>query len=160
DLTELFKFAAGAPDSIVDRPARHQPIGFRYALDKPTGVIALTGAKLVTMKGDEIIDDGVIVGTGSRITAVGPRAGGTVPKGARVIDVAGKTIVPGFVDCHWHGGMGSEQLIPQTSWIDHAALCFGVTTLHDPSNDSYEIFTQAEMQRAGLITAPRIFSTG
>jgi imidazolonepropionase-like amidohydrolase/Tol biopolymer transport system component len=159
-LTEVFKFAAGAPDSIVDKPASRVGIGFRYALDKPAGVIALTGAKVVTMRGDEILDDGVIVVTGSRITAVGPRSSTPVPKGARVVDVAGKTIVPGFIDCHWHGGMGAEGLIPQTSWIDHASLCFGVTTLHDPSNDSYEIFTQAEMQRAGMITAPRIFSTG
>jgi imidazolonepropionase-like amidohydrolase/Tol biopolymer transport system component len=160
DLTELFKFAAGAPDSIVDKPARHQPIGFTYPLDKPDGVIALTGAKLVTMKGDEVIENGVVVVTGNRITAVGPRSAVQIPRIAKVFDVSGKTIVPGFIDCHWHGGMGSEQLIPQTSWVDHASIAFGVTTLHDPSNDSYEIFTQAEMQRAGLITAPRIFSTG
>ena len=159
-LTELFKFAAGAPDSLVDKPASHQGIGFRYALDKPTGVIALTGAKLVTMKGDEIIDDGTVVITGARISAIGPRASVTVPKGAKVIDCKGKTITPGFIDCHWHGGMGSEGLIPQSSWIDGASLAFGVTTLHDPSNDSYEIFTHSEMQRAGLVTAPRIFSTG
>jgi len=159
-LTELFKFAAGAPDSIVDKPASHQGIGFRYALDKPAGVIALTGAKLVTMKGDEIIDDGAIVVTGSRITAIGPRSSVSIPKGAKVIDCAGKTITPGFIDCHWHGGMGSEGLIPQSSWIDGASLAFGVTTLHDPSNDSYEIFTHQEMQRAGLVIAPRIFSTG
>jgi imidazolonepropionase-like amidohydrolase len=35
-----------------------------------------------------------------------------------------------------------------------------VTTLHDPSNNSSEIFTAAEMQRAGEIVGPRIFSTG
>ena len=160
DLTELFKFAQGAPDSIVDRPARHQSIGFSYPLDKPAGTIALVGARIVTMKGDEVVADGAIVVTGNRIAAVGSRNQVTVPRGARVIDVAGKTIVPGLIDCHWHGAMGSEQLIPQTSWVDHASMAFGVTTLHDPSNDSYEIFTQAEMQRAGLVTAPRIFSTG
>ncbi|HUK64409.1 MAG TPA: amidohydrolase family protein, partial [Dongiaceae bacterium] len=148
DLTQLFTFAPGAPDSLVDVEPRRQEIGFEYALDKPAGTIALTGARILTMKGDEIVEDGTVVVTGNRIAAVGPRASTPVPAGARVIDVAGRTIVPGFVDCHWHGGMGSEELIPQRSWIDYASLCFGVTTLHDPSNDS------------GEIVAPRIFSTG
>ena len=160
DLRELFTFAPGAPDSLVDAPVRHQDVSFSFALDKPSGVIALTGARIITMKGEEIIDDGTIVVSGNRITAIGPRAQVTVPKSAQVIDAKGKTIVPGIIDVHWHGGMGSEQLIPQRSWIDYASLAFGVTTLHDPSNDSYEIFTQSEMQRAGLVTAPRIFSTG
>jgi imidazolonepropionase-like amidohydrolase len=50
--------------------------------------------------------------------------------------------------------------VPQRSWINYASLAFGVTTLHDPSNNSEAIFTAAELQRAGLITGPRIFSTG
>jgi imidazolonepropionase-like amidohydrolase len=41
-----------------------------------------------------------------------------------------------------------------------ANLAFGTTTIHDPSNRASEIFAAAEMQRAGLILAPRIFSTG
>ncbi len=160
DLTELFTFVPGAPDSLADSPARHQDVSFSYPLDKPSGAVALRGARIVTMKGDEIIDDGVVVTLGGRITAIGPRASVTVPAGAQVIDVTGKTIVPGFVDAHWHGSMGAEQLVPQRSWIDYASLAFGVTTLHDPSNDSGEIFTQGELQRAGQIVAPRIFSTG
>jgi len=35
-----------------------------------------------------------------------------------------------------------------------------VTTLHDPSNDTAEIFSHSEMAKAGLVVAPRIFSTG
>jgi imidazolonepropionase-like amidohydrolase/Tol biopolymer transport system component len=160
DLAETFTFAPGAPDSLANAPARSQTVGFAFALDKPTGVIALTGARLLTMRGDEIIEDGTVVVTGNKITAVGPRASTAIPAGAKVFDVKGKTITPGIVDAHWHGGMGAEQLIPQRSWIDYASLAFGVTTLHDPSNDSYQIFTQGEMQRAGTIVAPRIFSTG
>jgi len=160
DLDELFTFAPGAHDSLAGTPPRRRAIGFTFLADQPAGVIALTGGRIITMNGSEIIDDGVVVVTGNRITAVGTRSSVTVPRGAKVVDVSGKTLMPGLVDTHWHGGMGNEQLIPQRSWIDHASLAFGVTTLHDPSNDSYEIFTQSEMQRAGLITAPRIFSTG
>jgi hypothetical protein len=41
-----------------------------------------------------------------------------------------------------------------------AHLAFGVTTVHDPSSTSSEIFPAGEMQRAGVILAPRTFSTG
>ncbi len=160
DLRELFTFAPGAPDSLPGTPARRRAIGFSFRLERPAGSIALVGGRIVTMKGEEIIADGTVLVTGNRIRAVGSRAEVAVPRDALVVDVSGRTIVPGLVDCHWHGSMGTEQLIPQRSWIDHASLAFGVTTVHDPSNDSQEIFTQAEMQRAGLILAPRIFSTG
>jgi Tol biopolymer transport system component/imidazolonepropionase-like amidohydrolase len=161
DLAETFAFAPGAPDSLADVAPRRQDISFDFAHDRPAGLLALTGATVLTMRDhDEVLRDATILVEGNRIRAVGPRTSVTVPAGAKVVDLAGKTVVPGFVDTHWHGGMGSEQLVPQASWIDYASLAFGVTTLHDPSNDSGQIFTQAEMQRAGLIVAPRIFSTG
>jgi imidazolonepropionase-like amidohydrolase/Tol biopolymer transport system component len=160
DLRELFAFAPGAPDSLPGTPPRRRGIGFRFATDRPAGSIALTGARVVTMRGDEVLPEATVVVTGNRIAAVGPRGQVSIPRGAQVVDVSGKTIMPGLVDCHWHGGMGNEQIIPQRSWVDLASLAFGVTTIHDPSNDSQEIFTQSEMQRAGLLVAPRIFSTG
>jgi imidazolonepropionase-like amidohydrolase len=76
------------------------------------------------------------------------------------VDAAGKTVVPGLVDAHWHGGMGEDEIVPQQSWVDFASLALGVTTIHDPSNDTSETFTHAEMQKAGLVVAPRVFSTG
>ena len=39
-------------------------------------------------------------------------------------------------------------------------LALGTTTIHDPSSRASEIFVASEMQRAGLILGPRIFSTG
>jgi imidazolonepropionase-like amidohydrolase/Tol biopolymer transport system component len=160
ELRNAFTFVAGAPRELPKADAAGVRVGFTEPADVPTGFVALTGARIVTMKGDEVIADGTLVIDGNRIVAVGPTAGILVPAGARTVDVHGKTIIPGIVDVHWHGGMGDEGLIPQQSWIDYASLAFGVTTLHDPSNNSAEIFTHAEMQRAGIVTAPRIFSTG
>jgi len=160
DLKDSFAFIAGAPEKLPDAPATGTNIGFSQPLDVPTGRLALTGARIITMHGDDIIADGTIVIDRNRITAVGPRASTAVPSDAKVIDVAGKTIMPGIVDVHWHGSMGADEIIPQQSWINYAALSFGVTTLHDPSNNSSEIFTSAEMQRAGEIVGPHIFSTG
>jgi imidazolonepropionase-like amidohydrolase/Tol biopolymer transport system component len=138
--------------------ATSQKIGFEQASDKPNGKLALTGARIVTMKGDEVIEGGTIVVDGNRIVAVGKYV--AIPADARRIDASGKTIVPGFIDAHWHGAMHDGGLIPQQSWINLASLAFGVTTLHDPSNLNAAIFTQAEMQRAGLVLGPRIYSTG
>jgi hypothetical protein len=56
--------------------------------------------------------------------------------------------------------MGTDGIVPQRNWVNYATLGFGVTTLHDPSNDTDTIFAASEMARAGLITAPRIYSTG
>lgn len=138
--------------------ATSQKIGFEQASDKPSGKIALTGARIVTMKGDEVVDGGTILIDGNRIAAVGKDV--AVPADARRIDASGKTIVPGFIDAHWHGSMSDSGLIPQQSWVNLASLAFGVTTLHDPSNVNATVFTQSEMQRAGIVLGPRIYSTG
>ncbi len=142
------------------KPAEPRPtnIGFKEKYDIPTGKIALTGARIITMRGDEVIENGTIVVDRNRIVAVGANV--SVPADAKVIDVQGKTIMPGIIDVHWHGSMGSEQIIPQQSWVNYASLGFGVTTIHDPSNDTAEIFTASEMAKAGTIVGPRIFSTG
>jgi len=160
DLKDSFAFIAGAPEKLPDAPATGTNIGFSQPADVPSGRLALTGARIITVHGDEVIADGTVVIDRNRITAIGPRASTIVPADAKVIDVTGKTIMPGIVDVHWHGSMGADEIIPQQSWYNYAALAFGVTTLHDPSNNSSEIFTAAEMQRAGEIVGPHIFSTG
>ncbi|HEY1130810.1 MAG TPA: amidohydrolase family protein [Roseateles sp.] len=150
---ELFTASAQGKDKATSRK-----IGFEQASDKPSGKVALTGARLVTMKGDEVIEGGTVLVDGNRIVAVGKDV--AVPADAKRIDASGKTIVPGFIDAHWHGAMMDAGLIPQQSWVNLASLAFGVTTLHDPSNNNAAIFTQSEMQRAGLVLGPRIYSTG
>jgi imidazolonepropionase-like amidohydrolase/Tol biopolymer transport system component len=165
-LQDAFAFLAGAPEKLPEPPAAGVQLGFNVLYAKPSGRMALVGARIVTMRHDaidEVIADGVVLVEGNRIVAVGPRTGAgapVVPADAKVIDVAGKTIIPGLVDVHWHGAQGSDKLIPQQSWVNLASLAYGVTTLHDPSNDTDEIFAAAELQKAGAIVAPRIFSTG
>ena len=135
-------------------------LGFTASQASRRGSIALTGARIVTMRGDEVIENGTILIDGDRIAAVGPTAAISYPAGTRTIDVSGKTIIPGLIDAHWHGSMGSELIIPKQNWFHAAALAYGVTTVHDPSNDTFEIFAASEYQKAGKILGPRIFSTG
>jgi imidazolonepropionase-like amidohydrolase/Tol biopolymer transport system component len=129
---------------------------------KPAGTVALTGARIVTMAnaGGGIVDDGVIVIQGDRITALGSRASTPIPAGARRIDVASKTIIPGLIDAHAHGPQGDDEVVPQQNWSAIQNLAMGTTTIHDPSSRASEIFVAAERQRAGMLLAPRIFSTG
>ncbi len=159
-LTDTFAFLEGAPEELPEPPAEGVNLGFTVESDVPSGSVAFTGARIITMKGDEVIEDGTLVVEGNRIAAVGRRGEVAVPAGAHVVDAAGKTIIPGLVDVHWHGAFGTDDVVPEENWSNYATLAFGVTTIHDPSNDTGTIFAAAEMARAGLITAPRIYSTG
>jgi imidazolonepropionase-like amidohydrolase/Tol biopolymer transport system component len=161
ELDRTFAFLGGDEEMLADGPEPEgRNIGRRMQHDVPEGQIALVGARILTMNGNEVIEDGTVLVERNRIRAVGARDEVEVPGNARVIDVSGKTLMPGLVDVHWHGSQGSDQIIPQENWINHASLAFGVTTYHDPSNDTHTVFAAQEMQRAGRITAPRIFSTG
>ncbi|MFN4092068.1 MAG: amidohydrolase family protein [Brevundimonas sp.] len=160
DLNQAFTFVDGAPDELPKPDEHGVNLSFRASADKPEGRMALTGARIITMNGAEVIENGVIVINGNRIEAIGPAASTPVPAGVPVMDMTGKTIMPGLIDAHWHGSMGSDEIIPEQSWVNYAALAFGVTTIHDPSNDTSEIFAHSELARTGRIVAPRIFSTG
>jgi Tol biopolymer transport system component/imidazolonepropionase-like amidohydrolase len=128
--------------------------------DRPTGTVAYTGARIVTMRGDEVVERGTIVVTDDRIVAVGPSTTVTAPSGARVVDLAGKTIIPGLFDEHAHLHYSTLDIFPQRPWKYLANLAYGVTTTHDPSAANQEVFGQSEMVEAGLMIGPRIFSTG
>lgn len=165
DLAEAFPFVEGAPAELPEPAEEGVDLGFEVALDRPQGTIALVGGRVVTMRDamagtEEILDDATVVIEGNRIVAIGPRGSVAPPTGAHVVNVSGKTLVPGFIDAHAHGGHGRSQVIPQQNWMQYSNVAFGVTTIHDPSNDTAEIFAASELQRAGKIVAPRIFSTG
>ena len=160
-------FASAPPAEGQERaefvpPETGTSLSIPVSADQASGRIALTGARIVTMAGEDggVIENGTIVINGNRIEAVGPTAAMTMPAGIRTVDVAGATIVPGFVDGHAHGSQGVDDIIPETNWDMVATLAFGVTTYHDPSNTASEIFPASEMQRAGMILSPRLFSTG
>ncbi|HWJ94407.1 MAG TPA: amidohydrolase family protein, partial [Telluria sp.] len=160
-------FAPSDPDAKKEKlriqALTSQPgvkIGFSAKAAIPRGTVVIDGARIVTMKGDEVIDNGRIVVKDNRIAAVGKASDVAAPADATRIDASGKTIIPGIVDAHWHGMMGEDGIIPQQSWVDYAGLAFGVTTVHDPSNDTGTIFTHSELQRTGQVVGPRIYSTG
>lgn len=161
NLKDCFTFLEGSPDSLAkDIPKETLEIKLDLATDVPDGEIAFTGAKIITMQGDQVINDGVIVVKGNRITAVGKRGEVTISKNAQVYDATGKVIMPGIIDTHAHLQAFRYGLSPQKEWPYYANLAFGITATHDPSANSETALSQSEMVRTGRMVGPRIFSTG
>jgi Tol biopolymer transport system component/imidazolonepropionase-like amidohydrolase len=157
-LDDRFGFMTGKPDSLFQLPDHGISVGLTATTDKPRGTIALTNARLITMNGNEVIENGTVIIEGNLIKAIGKDI--KVPDGAKVINCSGKTIMPGFVDAHAHGNHFRYGLTPEKHWPYYANLAYGVTTMHDPSANSEMVFAQSEMVKAGLMVGPRVFSTG
>ena len=130
-----------------------------YQRDMPEGYVLLKGAKIITMKGYDIIANGDILVQNNRVKAIGNSGSLSVPANTKVIDVSGKTIVPGFVDTHSHmwpqWGIQKNQV-----WIYAANLGYGVTTTRDPQTGTTDVLTYADMVESGKMVGPRIYSTG
>jgi imidazolonepropionase-like amidohydrolase len=125
----------------------------------PQGTLLLRNARLITMKGDEVIERGDVLIENNRIRAVGPAGKLAAPEGAKIFDLRGKTIIPGLVDIHSHLG-ARRDVVTDQEWSYAANLAYGVTTTRDPSIDSNQVFAQAELVAAGDLVGPRIYATG
>ncbi len=128
--------------------------------DTPRGTVVLRGGRAITMKGHEIIDDADIVIKDNRIVGIGARGQVSIPSGAKVIDVSGKTIMPGIVDIHYH----PQSLIPEIhstqTWQYLTMLAYGVTTTRDPQTGSTDVLSYEDRVASGGMLGPRIYSTG
>ena len=115
------------------------------------GSIALVGATLVDATGGPAVPNAtVIVGKG-RIVAAGPSASTPVPPGARRIDVAGKTIIPGLWDNHAH--------LHQIEWIP-TYIAAGVTSVRDMGSEWPLLVAMRSAIRSGKVTGPNLFFAG
>ena len=123
----------------------------------PQGSLALTGARIVTMNERTVHERGTVLVEGARITCVGEC---DVSVADEVIDVSGKTIIPGIVDMHAHHYREHKGLIPRNDFESAIYLAYGVTTNLDNSMWSQNVFASAELIRAGAVVGPRTFSSG
>ncbi|WP_422079605.1 amidohydrolase family protein [Ulvibacterium sp.] len=160
EIKNRYTFLPGSPKKVAPMDTLGIKVGLLSKTDKPQGRIAFNNARIITMEGNEVIEEGTIVINGNRIEAIGKTSESKIPSDAKVYDMAGKTIMPGIVDAHAHIGGFRYGLTTQKHWQLYANLAFGVTTAHDPSANTESIFSMAELIKSGDIVGPRIYSTG
>lgn len=124
----------------------------------------VVGGRLIDGTGRDPVTRAVIVLDAGRVVAAGPEGTVAVPRDARVIDVAGRTVLPGFIDCHLHATYRSREVrqhllnpptynIFRSLPILRATLECGVTTARDMGGADAG-FRQAIDE--GLIAGPRL----
>ena len=150
--------AAAGPNQPVYEAVRID-VALTAAKDRPVGSVVLRGARIITMKGDLVIARGDVVVTNNRIVGVGEQGSVAVTTGARIIDVSGKTIMPGLMDIHAHmwpqWGVHSPQPYMYT-----VNLAYGVTTTRDPQTSTADVISYGDAVDVGQIIGPRIYTTG
>jgi imidazolonepropionase-like amidohydrolase len=135
--------------------------------------VAIVGATIIDGTGGAAASDATVIVTGSRISAVGPRARVTVPAGARIIDGRGKFVVPGFIDTNVHlslyGGMNDRyetlvryfdrqnDIVLEAAQID---LRYGITTVRDSYGMLVPLTAVRDRINAGQAIGPRILAAG
>jgi Tol biopolymer transport system component len=135
-------------------------VNLTFPRHTPTGTIALRGARIITMHGDEVLENADIVVKDNRIVAVGKSGSVTIPAGARVMEVSGETIVPGFIDIHPHWTEIRRGVLDLQNWSFLANLAYGVTAGRDPQTATNDMFAYQDLVDTGDIIGPRPYSTG
>ncbi len=132
--------------------------------DTSTQPLVILGARLIDGTGADPIEHSALVIEGERISAVGPRARVTVPRGAVVIEADGASILPGLIDCHVH--LTGDWLYPLRHLLTppslqllhsvpncRATLEAGITTVRDAGGTPAAVKMAVER---GLFVGPRM----
>lgn len=141
--------------------------------DKNRQLKALLGGKLIDGIGRTSLEEAVVVIEGDRISSVGKAEAANVPTGAEVIDVTGKTIIPGLINCHAHlcldGSPDPATALKQRSFTENvliaakhaeAALRAGITTVRDLGGWEGVDFGLKKAINDGVILGPRMLVSG
>ena len=135
-------------------------VNLTFPRHTPSGQAVLRGARVITMHGDDVLENADVVVKDNRIVAVGKSGSVTVPSGAKVIDVSGKTIAPGFIDIHPHWTEIRRGVMDLQNWSFLANLAYGVTAGRDPQTGTNDTFAYQDLIDTGDIIGPRPYSTG
>lgn len=130
--------------------------------------VAITAAHMIDVVAGRQVDNPVVIATDGRIVAVGRQGAVAIPAGARRIDLAGKTILPGLIDMHVHldsnpryGGYSNLQFTDAFWAVQgvanaRAMLDAGFTTVRNVGSENYSDVAYKQAIDEGLMTGPRI----
>lgn len=144
-----------------ERPRHVSGVDVRFKRQVPTGRLAFTNAKIITLDpNDRVIENGTIIVSGERIETIGDARSIKLEPGLKRIDLGGATIIPGLVSTHAHlfdhPDIWSPNAFGYTSYLQH-----GVTSILDLHGLSQiDALGRAEMFRADRMLGPRYFSVG
>ncbi|HUF23175.1 MAG TPA: amidohydrolase family protein [Vicinamibacterales bacterium] len=144
----------------LDRNVEAFEVALEFPRAKPSGTVVLRGATVITMNGDEVIRNADVVVTDNRIASVGRRGAARVPAGAKVVDVSGKYIVPGFIDTHAHWEFRTHDVLEPQNWSLAANLAYGVTAGLDVQTSTNDYFAYQDLVDTGQTVGQRAFMTG
>jgi len=133
-------------------------IKLNHRSDKPEGVLAFTNARIITMRGDKVIEHGTIIVKDNRIVDIGFDI--QVPKEAHAINCSGKTIMPGLVDLDPTSNNYDYNLSPIQEWEYIELLRSGVTTKLDGGFKIANGMANRELLVAGKLIGPRLLNGG
>jgi len=128
---------------------RALPIDLSYTVPRHPGTLLLRNARLLTPEPraglwDMLIEHGLIRSV--------RRAGAGPPKADSVVDLAGRTVIPGLIDAHVHVFRGV--------FAADALLYWGVTAVGDAGAEGHEAIELAETIESGRLAGPRMFTAG
>jgi len=146
DKLKLVDVETGADREIFTRP------GFRVPPE--SGLLVVKGVRLIDGTGAPAKENVDIWVEQSRIKRIEP-SGDTYPADARIIEAAGKTVIPGLVEMHAH-----LSLPAWGSRHGRIFLSYGVTAVRTPAMSVYRVLEEREAVEAGSRIGPRIFPTG
>lgn len=115
--------------------------------------VAFLGARLIDGTGTAPVEDAVLLVRDGRIEQAGPRARVTVPPGARRVDLAGKTVMPGIFNAHGHTNQNPEELLGLFAR-------YGVTTVVSLGDDSAELAALHVSQDTPSLDRARLYYAG
>jgi imidazolonepropionase-like amidohydrolase len=124
---------------------------FSISARQPRAVV-LDNVRIIDGTGASPLDRGRIVIQTDRITAIGGVDKVRAPAGAEIIDLAGRTVIPGLIDSHFHIENDPKMALRQ--------LSHGVTAFRDPGQWNDKFVELRRMIAADNLPGPRIFTCG
>jgi imidazolonepropionase-like amidohydrolase len=114
--------------------------------------LVLDNVRIIDGTGGAPVERGRVVIDGDRLTSVGPADAIALPANAERLDLAGRTVMPGLVDLHFHIESDPKLALRQ--------LSHGVTAFRDPGQWNEKFVELRRMIAADGLPGPRIFPTG